>query len=97
MTITVICGEGHINKYNLVNDQFHKCTTDEEGNTHVLKWNWEHWKCPTKECKHKEYINHVTDKTWTETHGEESSTNPQLLAALLLLSIILSMKTRLGL
>jgi hypothetical protein len=52
MTLTVICGEGHITKYNLV--------------TVPASWIKETWKCKEIGCKFPEYVESTVNPVFKE-------------------------------
>jgi hypothetical protein len=97
MTLTIICGAGHINKYNLIREPKWKIDETQEGELIRKPWKIEDWKCPRKDCQHKEYINHVIDYEYNQNPDEQNTGRALMTTSILLLSFILTMKTRAGL
>lgn len=97
MTLQVLCGSGHVNSYNLITEPQHRVSVDGDGVPHCEPWDWDFWRCKEHDCKHREYVSHTIDNKWYEAHGEESPENKTLLAALMILSTLLTIKTRMGL
>lgn len=96
MTLSVVCGSGHVIAYNLTHVPQGCWRGGQEGGNSAV-WDWDYWQCPYKDCEHKEYASHTVDKDW-QYREEKTTSEKTLMAALLLLSFVLTAtaKTRMG-
>lgn len=96
MTLTIICGSGHMTAYNLTStNSLHKVEENEDGTVSVKEWDWDYWRCPKTKCEHREYVSHIVDNPYEGTWGEPNSKT--MMIALFAISTMLTIKTRMGL
>ena len=95
MTLRVVCGEGHVNEYNLTIEPTQCFRGSKQGGEPMI-WNWEYWECREPGCQHKDYVSHVVDDKFyvhaSEDDDGSSHKRRGAMMAFMLLALFLSRK-----
>jgi hypothetical protein len=96
VTLTVVCGSGHVSKWNLITEPQHYITVDCDGEAIRHAWDWDYWVCKYEGCQHREYAGHTIDNEWIWVKGDDIE-HKNFMLGLMILSSLLTIKVGLGL